>query len=301
MLWAEDLIAKEWWNRLRTCPTSMADKTVGAWYNLPVDRSRTSFLMDADDFWLSMILSKFHWSEDEHKMVEGDLTRKALGPLSSSATLLRRGHFPSFFSGGEQMKQSQDPFEAAFEEQEESPPDSPLAVNDIETQVPASSGTANRHEDDSMDINIHSNVASISAGPSALAGTTMRGSKVKEDDEEEEEENMDVELGKFPSAGDPDKMAKMQSILSQFTEEQMGRYESFRRSGFQKSNMKRLLASITGSQKISVPMTIVVSGIAKMFVGELVETARMVMTERKESGPIRPCHALPLEINGDPR
>lgn len=34
----------------------------------------------------------------------------------------------------------------------------------------------------------------------------------------------------------------------------------------------QLLASISGTQKISVPMTIVVSGIAKMFVGELVET-----------------------------
>nr|GMD72700.1 transcription initiation factor TFIID subunit 11-like [Ipomoea batatas] len=83
---------------------------------------------------------------------------------------------------------------------------------------------------------------------------------------------MDVQLGKFTSSTDPDKKAKMQSILSQFTEEQMSRYESFRRSGFQKSNMKRLLVSITGSQKISVPMTIVMSGIAKMFVGELIET-----------------------------
>ncbi|KAK1302752.1 hypothetical protein QJS10_CPB12g00855 [Acorus calamus] len=70
----------------------------------------------------------------------------------------------------------------------------------------------------------------------------------------------------------------------------MSRYESFRRSGFQKSNMKRLLVSITGSQKISMPMTIVVSGIAKMFVGELIETGRIVMTERRESGPLRPCH-----------
>jgi hypothetical protein len=34
----------------------------------------------------------------------------------------------------------------------------------------------------------------------------------------------------------------------------------------------QLLVSITGSQKISLPMTIVVCGIAKMFVGELVET-----------------------------
>ncbi|MQL78616.1 hypothetical protein Taro_011045 [Colocasia esculenta] len=82
------------------------------------------------------------------------------------------------------------------------------------------------------------------------------------------------------------------AILSQFTVEQMGRYESFRRSNFQKSNMRRvmqiciscyhcltpfclqLLTSITGSQKIYMPLTIVVSGIAKIFVGELVETGK---------------------------
>ncbi|KAM7262510.1 hypothetical protein ACFE04_000193 [Oxalis oulophora] len=113
----------------------------------------------------------------------------------------------------------------------------------------------------------------------------------EEDYDDEEEDNMEVEeLGKFSSTGDPDKMAKMQAILSQFTEQQMSRYESFRRSALQRSNMKRLLGSITGSQRISIPITIVVCGIAKMFVGELVETARMVMAERKDSGPIRPCH-----------
>ncbi|RZC60012.1 hypothetical protein C5167_021775 [Papaver somniferum] len=112
----------------------------------------------------------------------------------------------------------------------------------------------------------------------------------KEDEDEEEDENMDVDLVKFTPTGDPAKMAKMQEILSQLTDEQMSRYESFRRSGFQKANMKKLLASIIGTPKISVPMTIVVSGIAKMFVGELVETGKMVMTERGETGPIRPCH-----------
>lgn len=37
----------------------------------------------------------------------------------------------------------------------------------------------------------------------------------------------------------------------------------------------QLLVSLTGSQKISIPMTIVVSGIAKMFVGELIETGML--------------------------
>lgn len=196
------------------------------------------------------------------------------------------------------MKQSKDPFEAAFEEQEESPPNSPSAADDLEVPtnvapVPADAFDLQDGDDDPKSAA----VATHSATPATTASMFVSSSsnvsaapKTKEDDEEEEEENVEVELAKFPSSGDPDKMAKMQAILSQFTEEQMSRYESFRRAGFQKANMKRLLASISGTQKISIPMTIVVSGIAKMFVGELVETARVVMTERNDSGPIRPCH-----------
>ncbi|XP_074555860.1 transcription initiation factor TFIID subunit 11 [Curcuma longa] len=164
-----------------------------------------------------------------------------------------------------------DPFEAAAEELD-SPPESP---------IPAEEDAAVAVDVDEEEADAPSQPqASAPPGPVGGGG----GGKGKEEEEEEEEENMDVEFGKFPSGGDPDKMAKMQAILSQFTEDQMSRYESFRRSGFQKSNMRRLLTSITGSQKISIPMTIVVSGIAKMFV------ARIVMMERKESGPIRPCH-----------
>ncbi|CAH9136615.1 unnamed protein product [Cuscuta epithymum] len=184
------------------------------------------------------------------------------------------------------MKQSKDPFEAAFEEQEESPPDSPTGAVENEAQNEASLALNDNGTDDFASIN-HSENPSTSF---AATAPTAAASKPKEDDEEEEEEHMDMQLGKLSSTSDPDKMAKMQSILSQFTEEQMSRYESFRRSGFQKANMKRLLVSITGSQKISIPMTIVMSSIAKMFVGELIETARVVMSERNDAGPIRPCH-----------
>ncbi|KAL5549583.1 hypothetical protein UlMin_004814 [Ulmus minor] len=198
-------------------------------------------------------------------------------------------------------QQSKDPFEAAFEDQDDSPPESPSAIADpppppasLTTSNPSSSFDA--HDDDDP-LPLPKHPSSSSAVPPTVSSRTHfptsasgSASKHREDDEEEDEENVEVELEKFPTSSDPHKMAKMQAILSQFTEEQMSRYESFRRAGFQKSNMKRLLASITGTQKISVPMTIVVSGIAKMFVGEMVETARMVMAERKESGPIRPCH-----------
>ncbi|KAJ6703293.1 TAFII28-LIKE PROTEIN-RELATED [Salix viminalis] len=198
------------------------------------------------------------------------------------------------------MKQSKDPFEAAYVEQEESPPESPIARDDYDTQpsnaaaaTPADSQGAVDNQDDDDFGGGGSDSVHPSDNPSTsrpMLGSARSRGKNKEDEEEEEEDNMDVELSKLASTADPDKMAKMQTVLAQFTEEQMSRYESFRRSALQKPNMKRLLVSITGSQKISLPMTIVVCGIAKMFVGELVETARTVMKERKESGPIRPCH-----------
>ncbi|KAK8611947.1 hypothetical protein V6N13_131981 [Hibiscus sabdariffa] len=206
------------------------------------------------------------------------------------------------------MKQSKDPFEAALEEQEESPPDSPVGEDELNSQTPneaqnqTDGGQNILVDDDDDDYDDLGPTIKNPSHPSSsstpkLHSTSVNASvaaavtnKNKEYDDDEEEENVDVELSKFPSSADPTKMAKMQAILSQFTEDQMSRYESFRRSALQKSNMRRLLVSITGSQKISLPMTIVVCGIAKMFVGELVEKARMVMTERKESGPIRPCH-----------
>ncbi|KAG6526908.1 hypothetical protein ZIOFF_008995 [Zingiber officinale] len=125
-----------------------------------------------------------------------------------------------------------DPFEAAAEEQD-SPPESPIpAEEDVAVAVDVDEEEADAPSQPQ---------ASAPPGPAGAGG----GGKGKEEDEEEEEENMDVEFGKFPSGGDPDKMAKMQAILSQFTEEQMSRYESFRRSGFQKSNMRRVCLALT--------------------------------------------------------
>jgi len=109
------------------------------------------------------------------------------------------------------MKQSKDPFEAAFVEQDESPPESPVAGNDIDTQVAGASATdVNQPEDEDMDASGQPSIATASAPPVASTKITQPNHKTKDEDEEEEEENMDVELRKFPSSGDPDKMAIMQ-------------------------------------------------------------------------------------------
>lgn len=109
------------------------------------------------------------------------------------------------------MKQSKDPFEAAFEEADDSPPDSPFNHEETETQTLAAQQTVNSKryaaENSIHHLNYQPKARVKLASTSADVPPTTKN---KEDDDEEEEENMDVELGKFSSTGDPDKMAKMQ-------------------------------------------------------------------------------------------
>lgn len=106
------------------------------------------------------------------------------------------------------MKRTKDPFEAAFEEQDDSPPESPVGTDENEGQDQGAVGV-NEHGGD--DVNTDSREkSSTSKATSVSIGTAGPISKPKEEDEEEEEESMDMQLGKLSSRSDPDKLAKMQ-------------------------------------------------------------------------------------------
>eukprot|EP01089_Gocevia_fonbrunei_P013927 TRINITY_DN3689_c0_g1_i1.p1 TRINITY_DN3689_c0_g1~~TRINITY_DN3689_c0_g1_i1.p1 ORF type:complete len:210 (+),score=56.00 TRINITY_DN3689_c0_g1_i1:39-668(+) len=82
---------------------------------------------------------------------------------------------------------------------------------------------------------------------------------------------------------------QMKAILSKLTPDQTTRYEYFRRSTFQRAAIKRMMQTISGCS-IGQRTVIVMAGITKLFVGEMVEMARTVMDEWGELGPIRPRH-----------
>lgn len=84
---------------------------------------------------------------------------------------------------------------------------------------------------------------------------------------------------------------QMKHILELLTEDQLKRYETFRRVGFPKPTVRKFVSKVL-DQQVNMNSVIVVGGIAKVFVGELVEEARKVMDDLGETGQIMPSHLL---------
>ncbi|CAK9294982.1 unnamed protein product [Gordionus sp. m RMFG-2023] len=65
---------------------------------------------------------------------------------------------------------------------------------------------------------------------------------------------------------------KMQLLISNFTEDQLNRYEMYRRSVFPKSSIRKIMQSVIG-YPVSQNVVIAMAGIAKVFAGEIIERA----------------------------
>ncbi|EFA01023.1 transcription initiation factor TFIID subunit 11 [Tribolium castaneum] len=130
--------------------------------------------------------------------------------------------------------------------------------------------TSEIHIKDEENVYLESDIIMPEAPQSSSAPAKKKEVKTRKEMEEEERE-------------------KMQVLVSNFTEDQLDRYEMYRRSAFPKAAIKRLMQTITGCS-VSQNVVIAMAGIAKVFVGEVVEEALDVMEEQSESGPLQPKH-----------
>lgn len=86
-----------------------------------------------------------------------------------------------------------------------------------------------------------------------------------------------------------DDRQRMLRLVDAFSDEQVNRYEMYRRSCFPRNQIKRLIMNTAGCS-VQQPVSIAMAGIAKVFVGEIVEEALRVAESKKHDGPLLPSH-----------
>ncbi|KAG4306148.1 hypothetical protein PORY_000136 [Pneumocystis oryctolagi] len=87
---------------------------------------------------------------------------------------------------------------------------------------------------------------------------------------------------------DEEKM-RLKVLLDSFNEDQMQRYEIFRRANLDRSSFRRMVNSML-NQSITPNICIVISGFVKVFIGEIIEKARDVQQRWGHTGPLAPDH-----------
>merc|ERR1711894_267648 len=77
-------------------------------------------------------------------------------------------------------------------------------------------------------------------------------------------------------------------LVSHFSEDQLDRFEYYKRSGFSRSNMKKVITNVTGCQKVPPNVVIAVCGAAKVYMSELIEEALDVQDQLNKTGALEP-------------
>ena len=129
-------------------------------------------------------------------------------------------------------------------------------------------------------------------------------SKRKRDDQPDEDVEEPTDLLEMLGNAAPSKRSKTESITEEEAEahrflefydslspDQQRRYEVYRSSRMHPTDIKALMLQNVGpSRLITTPAAIVVAGLTKLFVGDIIERANAIKHKRKDTGPICPQH-----------
>ncbi|KAI5180412.1 transcription initiation factor TFIID subunit 11 [Nematocida sp. AWRm80] len=103
----------------------------------------------------------------------------------------------------------------------------------------------------------------------------------RERDSEESNEIEENNNQEYMAEGNPNTM--------HLSEEELKRYGAFRTAGFNKGGIRKFVSQVLG-QTCNPNFAIVLGGIAKVFVSELVEEAMRVQSEWEDQGALLPSH-----------
>lgn len=136
-------------------------------------------------------------------------------------------------------------------------------------------------------------------------GSVVHDEPVEEDEEEDEVIGAIVsgfgDLNSLINQTQPDKSneeierEKMKLLLANFDPEQMARYEAFRRANVNRTAVKKLANAVL-NQSVTQSVAVSLSGISKVFVGEIVEKARDVQLRMDPPASIDEYDAKPKPL-----
>ncbi|KAI8615211.1 hTAFII28-like protein conserved region-domain-containing protein [Chytriomyces sp. MP71] len=112
----------------------------------------------------------------------------------------------------------------------------------------------------------------------------------KEDGDEDDEEEEEKDIVLQPRTDE--EKAEMRALIESFSEEQLHRFEVFRRSRLPKNAVKKVLTTILGSTTVPPSVIIALGGTGKLFIGDIVEIGLEVMQDwgEEEGTALSPAH-----------
>lgn len=136
------------------------------------------------------------------------------------------------------------------------------------------------------------------AGRRRPAGGVAEAAEGQANHEEEDEEDRgddygttsllaDGMLGGFGE--DDERKQRLALLVEHFDDDQLSRYEAYRRSNLNKAAVKKI-TNQTLSQSVTANVGTVIGGFAKVYVCEIVQSALEIQNEWGDKGPLLPDH-----------
>ncbi|GAN08119.1 transcription factor TFIID complex subunit Taf11 [Mucor ambiguus] len=159
------------------------------------------------------------------------------------------------------------------------------------TAPPSRQGSVETDREGSVAASTQAEDEAATSGANKDEAAAGKEAQSKEDAEADDDEKEDVVVDFNANMQAQMEKAKedMKVLLENFSDDQLQRYEGYRRSALNRTNVKRLVSQVL-NQQCSQTMAFVVAGFSKVYVGEIVEKAKEIMEEWGDNGAIRPEH-----------